>query len=189
MTRTLWKSVVATVAFLSVAAPAQAVTFLHVIDFGAPGLGPGDTGSISVFDDAPPPWLHDIRPQLSGAAVITDATLTVSYRGTDGNEAWSLTGDGVPLGALLVTATPILTTAFPLTQAALDALQADGQLQVVPVETTPFRDGFRLYESTLSGDYAVIPEPAATWFFAVGLFTLLVASPTVSRSVKMLLGN
>ncbi len=169
MARMTWKSIAVAAAFLSVAAPAHAVTFVHFIDFGAPGLGPGDTGSISVLDDAPPPWLHDIRPQLAGTAVITSATLSVSYRGTDGNESWSLTGDGVPLGSLLVTATPILTTAFPLTQAALAALQADGLLEVIPVETTPNRDGIRLYESTLSGEYTIIPEPANCWLWLIGV--------------------
>ena len=153
---------------LGIAPPAQAVMLVHLIDFGAPGLGPGDTGSISVLDDAPPPWTHDIRNQLPSAAKVEDAALAVSYRGTDGNELGTLVGDGVPLGSLLPTGTPILTTTFSLGADALAALQLDGLLAVTPVESTAFRDGFRLYASTLSVDYSVIPELPACLLLILG---------------------
>ena len=35
-------------------APAFGATFADFVDFGAPGLGPGTTGSLSVFDSDPP---------------------------------------------------------------------------------------------------------------------------------------
>ena len=151
-------SVLVALAVAAAATPAYALLFTDFVEFGAPGLGPGDIGSISVFDDAPPAWLHDVHDDLPAGVIITAAALLVSYRGTDGNESWSLVGDGVPLGPLSVTASTILTTSFPLSSAALAALEADDLLNVVTTESTPSRDGFRLYQATLSGDYQ-LPAP------------------------------
>ena len=176
MSRKTWLVVLAALVCVGVAQSADAAMFAQLMDFGGPGLGPGDTGSIAVFDDAPPPWLHDIRPDLGGVALadarIANATLTVSYRGTDGNEQWALLGDGISLGLLSSTGTRILTTSFPLNTTALTALSTDGLFNVVTAESTPFRDGFRLYEATLSGEYTVIPEPPVSLLFTAGLLAL-----------------
>lgn len=174
---------VVVVAWLACPSPAHALLFSDLIDFDGPGLGPGTAGSLSVFDNAPPPWLHDIADNVAGHALggidITDASLAVSYAGTDGNESWSLLGDGVALGALLSTGTPVFTTTFALDLDALAALRSDGLFSVVPVESTTGRDGFRLYEATLSGHYTVadtliraIPEPTPSLLVIFGLLNL-----------------
>ena len=171
---------------LAYARPAHALFFSDFIDFDGPGLGPGDAGAIDVADNAPPPaWLHDIlgeiAPEGIGNIQISDARLTVSYRRTNGSEwngpeDWTLFGDGNLIAPLLQTGFTILTTDFPLNAAALAALQSDGQLNILPLEfTQEGRDHFSLYQSTLSGNYRVHPnpEPSSLFLIGSGLFGLL----------------
>lgn len=142
-------------AMLACHAPAFAATFADFVEFGALGLGPGTTGSLSVFDSDPPQWLHDITDSLGGVPaglLITDATVSLAFSGTDGSEAWNIVADGVNLGTLSVSSS-VITQPFALPPAALMALAADGQLQLVLTESTSSRDGIRLFEATLAGTY------------------------------------
>ena len=155
---------------------AHAVMFVDLVEFGGPELGPGDLGSIEVRDNVTPPvWLHDLADDIGGLSLdaidVTDASLRVFYRGTNGVEVWTLLGDGQSLGVLASTDLTILSTEFPLTGPALEALRLDGALQVIPKESTSGIDRFRLYRAELSGNYLVraadvqaeslpIPEPA-----------------------------
>ena len=153
---------------------AQAASFVDFIDFGAAGLGPGDTGSVLVDDTGvPPAWLHNITDNIGGNAIgnitISDAKLTVSFNRTNASESWTLLGDTISLGTLPSTDITILTTDFPLNATALAALQLDGLFNVVPSESTTGNDTFRMFQATLSGNYTVngsngdpIPDPGPT---------------------------
>lgn len=148
---------VAAVAILLCASSAFAATFEDVADFGEPGLKAA--GSISVRDHNVQPWRHDISDDVRGLpnkATITSAVLTVSFGGTDGNETWTLAADGIDLGALPASSS-LATHEIPLSAEAIDALSKDGQLEVTLSEATGHRDGIRLYEAKLSGQY----EPAS----------------------------
>ena len=158
--------------------PSYALSFVDLVDFDGPEVGPGDTGSISVADNAPPAWLHDITDDFGGVSLgnvaLSEATLTVTYRRTsDSAESWSLAADGISVGPLTPTNTPIVTTAYALSPAILVALQADGRLSIVPLESTTGTDTFRLYRSTLSGEYSVVPEPGTAFLLVGGLLGLL----------------
>ena len=159
----VWRAALAAAVILLCSSPAFAAGFTDFVDFGAPGLGPSTTGSITLFDSDLPQWLHDLTDSLGGVPAgltITDAKLTLSFRGTDGTEAWSILGDGINLGALPVT-TNLLTHDFTLPSAALAALAADGRLNIALTESTASRDGIGLYESTLSGHYELAALPPA----------------------------
>ena len=185
--------VAATVAAIVLCHPsAFAGAFSDFIDFGDPGLGPDNTGSISLFDTDAPQWLHDITDTLGGlpaGLTIPDATITLSFRGTDGSELWSLFGDGIALGNLSVT-TKLLTQEFLLPPMALSALAADGKLNVALVESTSSRDGIGLYETTLAGTYALpqtapptsdpvpAPELPTVWYLLPFLAALVGAGST-----------
>ena len=153
----------------------EAATFVDFIDFNGVGLGPGLNGSLSVFDNAPPLWVHDLTDDIVVALLphLTDAELTVSYRGTGGNESWSLVADGLSVGSLLPTETAIFTTSYTFDHDLLDQLKGDGMLNIVTNESTSGRDGFRLYESTLTGHYEVLPEPSTMLLWAPCLVGLI----------------
>jgi hypothetical protein len=161
---------------------AKAVMFSDFIDFGDPGLGPDNIGSIAVYDNDLPYWVHKITDDLSGYSIsevdIQNASLRVSYRGTGGNEAWSLDADGISIGPLLATENPIFTTDYSLNSEMISLLKEDGLLAIVPIESTAYRDSFRLYEATLSGSFEplnqqmpVIPEPVSWFLFCQGLLS------------------
>ena len=189
----IWIAVVAVLGLGVFAQPAHALVFSDFVDtWGSFNvLGPGDTGSIEI-DDSPDSadglpevsWVHDIlaeiAPNLIGNILISDAKLTISYRKTNSNETWTLFGDGTNLGDLLSTDNTILTTDFPLNAAALASLQSDGVLNTGLEETTAGNDKFRLYQSTLSGNYTVnsqgggggadkAPEPGSLLLMGSGL--------------------
>ena len=161
--------VVVALAVIACHVPVYAATFSDFIDFGDPGLGPDTAGSISLFDTDAPQWLHDITDTLGGVpagVLIPSAKMTLSFRGTDGSESWSLLGDGLALGTLSVT-TKLLTQEFILPPMALDALAIEGKLNIALVESTSSRDGIGLYEATLTGTYELPPtqqdpSPATT---------------------------
>lgn len=164
-------------------ASVEAALVLDVIEFDGPELGPGDLGSVEVKDNVVPPvWQHDLTDE-SGAAVaaITDGLLTVTYRKTEGVEIWTLFGDGIALGTL-TPSEAIVTSSFSLSLAALEALRADGKLDIQPRETTSGIDRFRLYRSELSGTYPderggesgsmLAPEPSCLWLFGLALLMM-----------------
>lgn len=184
--------------FLVYTQPAHALFFSDFVDFDGVGLGPNDTGSIEVNDSNVNSttvvynWLHDITDNIGGNPIgnisISDAKLTVSYRKTADNESWTVKGDSNTLGTLTSTDTTILTTDYSLLGAALTALQSDGKSSIDLFETTNGTDKFRLYESTLSGNYTVIggsngngngngngvvPEPSSLLLMGSGLFGLM----------------
>ena len=171
-------TIVACVTWSAWTVPSYALSFVDLVYFDGPEVGPVDTGSISVADNAPPAWVHDLLDDLGGASLgsvaISEATLTVTYRRTsDSTESWSLAADGLAVGALVPTNTPIVTTAYPLSPALLAALQADGRLSIVPLESTTGTDTFRLYWSSLTGEYSVTPEPGTALLLVGGLLGLL----------------
>jgi hypothetical protein len=180
--RSFWA--LAIIFIFCLAPKAQAVMFSDLIDFDVPGLGPDNTGSIGVFDNAPPLWAHDITDDIAGYSIIeidiTQASLSVSYRGTGGNESWSISADGIDVGALTASETSIVTSTFPLNADAVFLLKQDGLLNIIPLESTSGRDGFRLYEATLSGEYEplqkqlpIIPEPQSALLLTGGLLFLI----------------
>ena len=153
------RALVVALAVMACHAPVYAATFSDFVEFGDPGLGPDTAGSITLFDTDAPQWLHDITDTLGGmpaGVLIPGAKITLSFRGTDGSESWSLLGDGLALGTLSVT-TKLLTQEFILPPPALEVLAIDGKLNVTLVESTSSRDGIGLYEATLTGTYELPP--------------------------------
>jgi hypothetical protein len=152
---------------------AEALVYYDLVDFGAPGVGPGPQGAIWVFPGGPSGgWEHDITDNIGGISLndlhVHSGTLSVVFGKTKGKGTWKLTGDGFDLGTLIKTG-PVVTQSFVLSSDAIEALDVDGKLNIgVDVMNGGGNPKFRLYEATLFGQYST-PEPISLVLLSIGL--------------------
>lgn len=131
-------------------------------------------------------WSHDITNHLGGHALkdvaINSATLNVAYTRTSGliftRENWVVSTLSIDLGSLdshygffdPLDFIAVDDKTFQLTDANIIAsLNENGLLTINVRETTPGSDSFRLWNSTLSGQYTVNPEPGTIGLMGLGL--------------------